>query len=297
MEDKLPLVTIRCAVYNHEPYLRQCLDGFVMQKTNFKFEAIVHDDASTDKSAEIIKEYADKYPDIIKPIFEKENQYSKKDGSLRRIMNEYTRGKYVAYCEGDDFWIDNMKLQKQVDFMEQHSDYSLCFHNAVVFYGDINKHPYFFCRFKDSKEIFLEDIISSWIIPTASILCRRELNHFPDWATKIYSGDYLLSLLAINAGRVFYINEIMSFYRITFNSCSSNSKLKDKSSYIKDQHVLLLQYFNEYTNFKYDAILSKRIDYDKKMSKYIAYKQKGLLYTFFRMPCFFIKKLYLKIKS
>ena len=111
-------VTIRCIVFNHEPYLRQCLDGFIEQKTNFKFEVWVHDDASTDGSAAIIKEYAEKYPDIIKPYFEKENQYSKHDGSFQRITYspKYLRGKYIALCEGDDYWIDSSKLQKQVDF-------------------------------------------------------------------------------------------------------------------------------------------------------------------------------------
>lgn len=121
------MVTIRCFAYNHEPYIRQCLDGFVMQKTNFRFEAIVHDDASTDGTAAIIREYAEKYPDIIKPIFETENQYSKHDGSLRRIMNEHTRGKYTALCEGDDYWIDPLKLQKQVCFLEKNPEYGMCY--------------------------------------------------------------------------------------------------------------------------------------------------------------------------
>ena len=121
-----PLVTIRCLVYNHEPYLRQCLDGFVMQKTNFPFEAIVHDDASTDRSAEIIREYAEKYPNIIKPIFETENLYSKHDGSIRKVMYEHTKGKYVAICEGDDYWIDPYKLQKQVDILESNTNIGLC---------------------------------------------------------------------------------------------------------------------------------------------------------------------------
>ena len=125
MDDNKILVSIRCLVYNHEPYLRQCLEGFVMQKTNFRFEAIVHDDASTDGSAEIIREYAEKYPDIIKPIYETENQYSKHDGSLRRIMNAACKGKYIAMCEGDDYWIDPLKLQKQVDFLENNLDYGL----------------------------------------------------------------------------------------------------------------------------------------------------------------------------
>ncbi len=101
-----------------------------MQKTNFPFVAIVHDDASTDGTAAIIKEYAEKYPDIIKPIYETENQYSKRDGSLTRIMKEAceaTGAKYIAMCEGDDYWTDPLKLQKQVDFLESHPDYGMCY--------------------------------------------------------------------------------------------------------------------------------------------------------------------------
>lgn len=134
-EDTRPLmVTIRCITYNHEPYIRQCLEGFVMQKTNFRFEAIVHDDASTDGTAAIIREYAEKYPDIIKPIYETENQYSKHDGSLQRIMDEHTHGKYIAFCEGDDYWTDSLKLQKQVDFLEDNLDYSLSHTNFTYYH-------------------------------------------------------------------------------------------------------------------------------------------------------------------
>ena len=113
--------------------------GLLCRKPISVFEAIVHDDASTDGSAAIIREYAEKYPDIIKPIYETENQYSKHDGSIQRIMNEHTRGKYVALCEGDDYWIDPLKLQKQVDFLECHPDYSMCFHNAIKYYEDENR--------------------------------------------------------------------------------------------------------------------------------------------------------------
>lgn len=130
------MVSIQCLVYNHEPYLRQCLDGIVMQKTNFRFEAIVHDDCSTDGSRKIIEEYADKYPDIIKPIYETENQYSKNDGSLRKIVNARLIGKYIALCEGDDYWIDPLKLQKEVDYLESHLDVGMCFTNFDVKYEE-----------------------------------------------------------------------------------------------------------------------------------------------------------------
>lgn len=130
----IPLVAIECTVYNHEPYLRDCLDGFVMQQTDFPFVAVVHDDASTDKSADIVREYAAKYPDIIRPIYETENQYSK--GTLSRIMNEAldaTGAKYIALCEGDDYWTDPHKLQKQVDFLESHPDYALTSHRYTIY--------------------------------------------------------------------------------------------------------------------------------------------------------------------
>lgn len=124
MQTQHPLVAIKCLVFNHEPYLRECLDGFVMQQTDFPFVAIVHDDASTDRSADIIREYAERYPGIICPIYETENQYSK--GTLGRVMDaavDATDAKYIALCEGDDYWTAPHKLQKQVDFLESHPDY------------------------------------------------------------------------------------------------------------------------------------------------------------------------------
>lgn len=125
-EDSI-MVTVRCLAFNHVKYIRQCLNGFIMQKTNFDFEVVVHDDASSDGTAEIIKEYADKYPRLIKPILEEENQYSKGGNILHNIMNSHTRGKYIAFCEGDDYWTDPLKLQKQVDILEQHPEYSMVY--------------------------------------------------------------------------------------------------------------------------------------------------------------------------
>ena len=135
MDGKEIMVTIRCITYNHELYIRQCLDGFVMQKTNFRFIAIVHDDASTDGNADIIKEYAKKYPDIIHPILQTENQHSKGFKEAKEMLiNLCLQSKYVAYCEGDDYWTDPLKLQKQFDFMEANPEYAACFHPARIHY-------------------------------------------------------------------------------------------------------------------------------------------------------------------
>lgn len=127
------MVSICCLVYNHEPFLRECFDGFIMQQTTFPIEILVHDDASTDNSAEIIREYTAKYPDLFKPIYQTENQYSKGKGYVGMTLNiERAKGKYIAFCEGDDYWTDMFKLQKQVEFLEEHEEYVLAFHDAKI---------------------------------------------------------------------------------------------------------------------------------------------------------------------
>lgn len=127
------LVSIWCITYNHELYIRDAIKGFLSQKTNFIYEIIIHDDASTDKTAEIIKEYEEEYPELIHAIYQKENQYSKNQPSNRwlyDIENQNCRGKYIAICEGDDYWIDPQKLQLQVDYLERHPECVMTAHNV-----------------------------------------------------------------------------------------------------------------------------------------------------------------------
>lgn len=245
------MVTIRCCTFNHEPYIRDCLEGFVMQKTNFRFEAIVHDDASTDGTAAIIKEYAEKYPDIIKPIFETENQYSKHDGSLGRIMNEHTHGKYVAYCEGDDYWIDPLKLQKQVDFLETHPDYSMCWTDA---YQETNGEKVPYKRYPKDQQSPIRDIIEEgglWI-PTASTLYRKEvICNFP---TDIYCFDYTMQVYASILGKTYYFAEQTCVYRyMSIGSWTSNIARQSRSEIKKRlaKEKKINEYFNRYSNYKY----------------------------------------------
>ena len=129
-----PLVSICCLTYNHAPFIRKCLDGFLMQQTNFPIEILIHDDCSTDGTTEIIREYEAKYPDLILPLYEEDNQYSRGGAGKMDLYNyNRARGKYIAYCEGDDYWTDPQKLQKQVDFMEANPEYSVCFHDFEIF--------------------------------------------------------------------------------------------------------------------------------------------------------------------
>ena len=125
-----PLVSICCITYNHAPFIQKCLDGFLMQQTDFPIEILIHDDCSTDGTTDIIKEYAAQYPDLIFPLYEEVNQYQQGKATEIDFYNyRRARGKYIAYCEGDDYWTDPLKLQKQVDFMEANPEYSVCFHD------------------------------------------------------------------------------------------------------------------------------------------------------------------------
>src|SRR5690554_1247666 len=128
MNKELLLVSVCCLSYNHRPYIKDCLEGFVKQQCNFQFEVLIHDDASTDGTSDIIREYQKKYPNIIKPIIQTENQYQK--GVAVNWVYNFPRaqGKYIALCEGDDYWSDPLKLQKQVEVLENDPDCSLCFH-------------------------------------------------------------------------------------------------------------------------------------------------------------------------
>lgn len=256
MEKEPVQVSVRCATYNHVHYIRQCLDGFVIQKTNFKFEVIVHDDASTDGTADIVREYAEKYPDIIKPMFEKENQYSRNLTAMNEAINARLVGKYVAICEGDDYWTDPFKLQKQFDFMESHLKCSLCFHSHNLLFpdGQIKEHIK-----RDKKEKYtVKDFIwrGAEFVTTNSMLFRNELylkyEDRPDYWKYCDVGDYPLLLhLALN-GEVYYLDGIYSVYRV--NSVGSVSRRRCSfhelmQSYRKS--MLFYNRFNEYTDNKY----------------------------------------------
>ena len=240
-------VTIRCLVYNHEPYLRQCLEGFVMQKTNFRFEAIVHDDASTDGSANIILEYAEKYPDIIKPIIETENQYSKRDGSLRRIMNAHTHGKYIAFCEGDDYWTDPLKLQKQVDFLENNPEYSMCFHNVNVIAENCNLETDIYSHL-ENRDYNIKELLIKWSVPTCSILMRGFINEKVPINKKFAVGDNVLITTCALFGKIRCINELMGCYRRNANGWTNMNSEVIVKRFIGHYDAMLEFFPKEYSS-------------------------------------------------
>jgi len=212
-----PIVTVYCMAYNQSQYIRQTIEGFINQKTTFPYEIIIHDDASTDGTGEIIKEYAKRYSDIIIPIIQVENQYSKGVKILDEIVFPRIKGKYIAICEGDDYWCDPEKLQKQVDWMEEHIDYSLCAHNSR--YEDCANGTFdSFNTIQQDRDFSFEEILyggknGRTVFHTSSILFRKEYALLPDAFLVKGMGDYPRYLYLATCGKVHCLADVMSVYR------------------------------------------------------------------------------------
>lgn len=215
-----PLVVIHSLTFNHEPYLRKALDGFVMQQTKFPFVAVVHDDASTDKTAQILREYAERFPEIILPIFEEENQWSKK-GALDEIKKAYieaTGAKYVATCEGDDCWIDPYKLQKQVEILEKDSSVSLIHTGFNVINNDNLelKSPKYESFNKIGRSGFvLEELLRRNYILTCTVMVRKDIFNSYFYINSPSKMDYLTFLTAAIEGNIYYLPDKTSQYRVS----------------------------------------------------------------------------------
>lgn len=260
--DKI-MVSISCCAFNQERYIRDALEGFVKQKTNFKFEVLVHDDASTDGTPDIIKEYAEKYPEIIKPLYQKENQYSQHISIRKTFQIPRMSGKYVATCEGDDYWTDPLKLQKQVDFLEANPDYALCATACTWFNMRDNIEEKQFIIQKD-MDVPLEDILleeNGRIFPTVSVMMRREVyTTFPNWLTKFPVGDIALFINAGLFGRIRMLADNTCVYR--WHAVGSWTKTMEnpaKKIEFKNRFIEGFRQLDIETDHKYKTYIDKRI--------------------------------------
>lgn len=255
MENK-PLVSICSITFNHAPYIKECLEGFLMQQCDFNFEILIHDDASTDATADIIREFQGKYPQLIKPILQKENQWSQ---GIRNIQSKFNfsraKGKYIALCEGDDYWTDPLKLQKQVDFLEQNPDYQMCFSSC-----ELVKEKNVTSTFKpinNSREYSDLEILTDWIVPTASILYKNNLGLESEItkSPKVFFGDIFIFLINANKGKVFGFKDKMTAYRL-HNDSMTNAK---KSINYYERLLNHLIYLGEIYEGKYYPHVQKHI--------------------------------------
>ena len=267
------LVRTFCATYNHESYITDALSGFVMQETSFPVVYTILDDASTDRTTEVIREFVkenfalqdtsvayEKDTDyghvtfaqhktnkscFFAVIYLKENHYSQKKPKAP-YLTEWMDTKYVALCEGDDYWTDSLKLQKQVNFLEEHEDYSMCFHGAKVkveggstsertngtHYSNI-----------ENREYVSTEFVSKWMVPTASIIYRKEMidGFSIKHPERLVFGDISLVLKCSHVGKVMGMNDMMSVYRIQPNSVTNNPRSVESLIFHLPDHYLCLR--------------------------------------------------------
>lgn len=221
MKETPIVVSILCLTYNHEKYIRRALDGFVSQKTDFAYEVLIHDDCSTDGTADIIREYEQKYPDLIKPIYQTENQYSQGRAITATFQIPRAKGEFFAWCEGDDFWTDEHKLQRQVDFLRGNPEYAACVHKTIYHnMKDGTDRPV--PAIDAPRDYSLEEIVMEGgaIFATSSLMFRGETyRRMPDCFTAKGFGDYQKYMYAAISGKIHCMEQPMSVY----NECVSGS--------------------------------------------------------------------------
>lgn len=241
MKDKPePLVSICCMTYNHEKYIRQCLEGFVMQKTSFEYEILIHEDASIDNTAKIVKEYELKYPHLFRCVYQTINQFNLQN-TLTNILFPMARGKYIALCEGDDYWTDSLKLQRQVDFLEANPDFSLCFHKVLILKDE--KITSYETTRKDVTNT--TDLAKGMYIYAPSVLFR---NIFKDIFISSILGqvnDYILFMYLSRFGKLKEIHIPMAVYRVHKNGLWSGYSEIEKMEFIIDSQRELLNLFSD----------------------------------------------------
>lgn len=275
--------------YNQSKYILDTLNGFTMQQTNFPYVCTIIDDASTDGEQEVIMQYMHEHfcmddkevayiqeTDYAHFFFAqhkmnkncyfvacllKYNHYSRKISykKLQYIKEWWDDSEYIALCEGDDFWIDSTKLQKQVSFLDTHAEYSLCGSNGFIHWDEGIYKPSYFNRVFANRDVDIQELINGWFFPTASICYRKQVReNYPEWSRKIYSGDQTLVLVAASRGKIYCLGDLACVYR---RSVSSKYSVTNRTAvdFMYKQHKLLYTEFNEFTNHKYDSVIQSKV--------------------------------------
>ncbi|MDD3723970.1 MAG: glycosyltransferase [Bacteroidales bacterium] len=278
------IVSICCITYNHAPYIRQCLDGFIMQKTTFPIEILIHDDASTDGTEEIIREYEVKYPHIIKPLYEVENQWVKGRRGSATFNFPRARGKYIALCEGDDYWTDPLKLQKQVEFLENNSEYVLVHTDIKILYersGKIISTNDKQINSQLSKNISFQELLLSgkYIIRTATVLFKKSIladsinNNKFLFSNNFLMGDTPLWYSLSKYGSFKFLSDCTTIYRRHFNS-ATNGPIKKKLRFNLSMYELRFYITNNDDSFTEE--FKKKIvgKYREKLYEYLLFESR-----------------------
>ena len=243
-----PLVSICVQTYQHVDFISECLDSILKQQTDFPFEIILGEDESTDGTGLICEGYANKFSDKIRFFSHKRKNNilikGKPSGRFNMMYNLYSsNGKYIALCEGDDYWTDPLKLQKQVDFLESHSSYSGSFHDTLTINQSEEKPIFKPWRVYDKNIFNLEDTISNVaLFHTSSFVFRKSFLEIPEWFTKVQSADMALFSIISNKGPLYRIDESMSVYRKNEGGITNTITLKSYHS----NRIKLFKYLKSY---------------------------------------------------
>lgn len=254
---KRPKVSVCMITYNHEATIAQAIDGVLCQKTDFEVEFVISNDASTDRTDALIRKHARPNDSIgIRYYDNKEN---------KGMMNNFVfslglcNGEYIAICEGDDYWIDTLKLQKQVDFMDANPDYSVCFHPCQFLRELNNSEELTNQNLTDIKyEYTFQNLLQFWNIPTASLVLRNNafIKKLPKWFSEVASGDIPLVMLLFEAGKFKLLEDIMCVYRI--KSGASQSHIGYRMIHYRAR---LYAHLNEYFEFRYEQEIFDALNY------------------------------------
>ena len=249
----IPLVSITCVAYNHEQYIEKTLDSFLMQETTFPFEILIHEDVSTDRTKAIIETYEKKFPNIVKPLYQKENQYSKGFNPMA-LLYPKVQGEFMAFCDGDDYWTDREKLQIQIEEMSKYPDIDMsCHYSSKLFHNvecdDFSKRSH--TKLLTMKEAILYD---GNLAPTSSLVFRsRIIKNLPNWIYTAPFGDYPMQVFGSKNAGSLYIDRKMSVYRIGeigswTTGCNNTEQHFKRIGFIKK----FLLSANEITNYEFE---------------------------------------------
>jgi glycosyltransferase involved in cell wall biosynthesis len=285
-------VSVIVHTYNHEKFIAQTLESIVSQEVNFEYEVIVGDDASKDSTPEIITQYQIKYPTIIKPMLHPVNMGGfGKNNTLATL--EVCQGKYIAAMDGDDYWTNPQKLQKQVDFLEQNPDFVACFHNALIHFED-GSHPDEFVNNDSQRAITsIEDLVGEdevWYMATSAVMFRNGiLKDYPKWFHESKSGDIPRYILLGKHGKFFYINEVMSVYRKNGGGMSFTDGKQDADFLFN--RIGMYRGIDKELAFKFHKTVNKNIArYYLMLANSIQYSDNWLWRKFYALKSLYLSK-------
>ena len=254
-------VSVSVITYNHEKYIKKAIDSILMQKTDFKYEILLGEDDSIDGTRDIVKDYGIRYPDRIRVFLNSRKNVLRINGTATgrlNLINNITqaRGKYVALLEGDDYWTDPHKLQKQVNLLESRPDFSMCFHWVDQFNQNSKKIKYPRYGPKSVKEFYtFDDLLRCGnFIGTCSVMFRNKLfAKFPSWFYHIPVGDFPLHLINSRFGNIGFIDECMGVYRIHEKGFFGEMCYSEKCKTMLNVYAFIGNAFNLWNNFSFQS--------------------------------------------